>query len=160
LRRWRKIKFGDVITAVAATIVLVVIVSFLVGLPFSLSVSVASDWADTVVTVVAFLVSALIVGYAFARRIWSENGIEAITKMTLLSAVFLILYVENFVGLSSWNTMVTQAIQNANPTITFTATQLFNLESRVLGNLVFVNVILALAIAFVGFYAGSKLRKT
>ncbi len=156
----RKIKFGDVITAVASTIVLVVIVSFLVGLPLSLSISVASDWADNVQTVVAFLVSALIVGYAFSRRIWSENGLEAITKMTLLSAVFLILYVANFVGLSSWNTMVTQAITSANPTFTFSATQLFNLESRMLGDLVFVNVSVALAIGFVGFYVGSKLRKT
>jgi hypothetical protein len=96
LRRWRKIKFGDVITAVASTIVLVVIISFLIGLLFSLSISVASGWSDTIETVVAFLVSAIVVGYAFARRIWSENGIEAITKMTLLSAVFLILYIANF----------------------------------------------------------------
>ncbi len=136
-----------------------VITSFLVGLPFSLSVSVASDWADTVETAVAFFVSATIVGYVFARRIWSENGLEAMAKMTLLSAVFLILYVENFVGLASWNTSITQQITNAYPTYTFSATQLFNLETRVLGNQVFVNVILALAIGFAGFYIGSKSRK-
>ena len=154
-----EIKFGDVITAVAATIVLVAIISFLIGLLFSLSISLASGWGDTIQTAIAFLVSAIIVGFVFARRIWSENGMEAITKMTLLSSVFLILYVANFVAISSWNTLVIQQITDANPGVTFTASQLFNLESRVLGNLVFVNVILAIALGFAGFYIGSKLRK-
>jgi hypothetical protein len=79
--------------------------------------------------------------------------------MTLLGAVFLILYVANFVAISSWNTLVTQQITGANPTINFSASQLFNLETRALGNIVFINVILAIAIGFVGFYIGSKLRK-
>jgi hypothetical protein len=154
-------RYGDVVTAVSATVILVIISNFLLGLAFrSLSISFAvSDLADIIQTIVAFFIPALIVGAVFAKRIWSENGLEAIVKMTLLSTVFLILYVINYPALPSYGTVVDQAIATAYPTTTFTATQMLSMETSVLANQVFTSVVIALAIGFIGFYIGSKLRK-
>ena len=154
-------RYGDVVTAVSATVILVIISTFLLGLAFRLSISFAvSDLAGIIETIFSFFVPALIVGAVFAKRIWSENGLEAIVKMTLLSTVFLILYVINYPALPSYGTVVDQAIASAYPTTTFTATQMLSMETSVLANQVFFSVIIALAVGFIGFYIGSKLRKT
>jgi hypothetical protein len=155
-------KFGDVISAVASAIVLVVIVSYFIelALNFFVSVDVAtSELVGLVQTIVAFFVSATIVGFVFARRIWSENGLEAITKITLLSAVFLILYVTSLAALPSWGTFANQAIATAYPNASFSASQLLSLETRIISNQVFLNVVTALGVGFAGFYIGSKLKK-
>ena len=156
----RGTKFGDVITAVASAVILVVIIGYVMNLAFSVSVSAAtSDWASIVQAVVGLFISAAIVGYAFARRIWSENGLESIFKISVLGAIVELLYVANYPSLPSWGTVVDKAITNAYPNSTFSASQLLTLESNVLGNVVFENVVIALVVGFVGLYIGSKLRK-
>lgn len=156
----RGTKFGDVITAVASAVVLSVIIGTVIGLAFSVSASVASSgWGGDVESIVGIFVSAAIVGYVFARRIWSENGLEAITKISVLGAVVELLYVVNLPSLPSFGSVVTQAITNAYPNSTFSASQSLQLEIGVLAEVVFVNVVIALVVGFVGLYVGSKLRK-
>lgn len=154
-------KFGDVITATASAVVLVVIIGFLIGLALSVSASAASSgWAGIVQGIVSIFVSAAIVGFIFARRIWSENGLEAIFKISILGAVVDLLYVANYPSLPSWGTAATQAIAKAYPTSTFSTTQLLNLKGLLLGNVAFQNVAIALVLGFVGLHVGSKLKKS
>jgi predicted Na+-dependent transporter len=155
----RGTKFEDVITALASTVVLYVIIFFVIGLPLSVS-AISSGWGGDVETIVGLFVAAAIVGYVFAKRIWSENGLEAITKISVLGAVVELLYVANEPSLPSWGSVVTQDIAKAYPTSTFSASQMLNLESQVLADTIFLNVVIVLVLGFVGLYVGSKLRRT
>jgi hypothetical protein len=76
-----------------------------------------------------------------------------------LGAVVELLYVVNLPSLPSFGSVVTQAITNAYPNSTFSASQSLQLEIGVLAEVVFVNVVIALVVGFVGLYVGSKLRK-
>lgn len=127
-------KFGDVVTAVASLAVISVLISFPMGMVlFSAS---DSSWAIGV-TGGSTLLSALIVGYIFAGRIWEEDRMEAIAKITVLSAALPIFFV---------------AMQYGTYIAPWQYAAYFNLW-------VFSNMVIVLVLGFIGLYVGSMLRR-
>jgi len=151
------LRFGDVVTAVASLVVILVLVDFLLGIV--LIPAIGLDWGGYVTGAVSIFLTAFIVGYVFARKIWEEAGMEAIAKITVLGAVLMVFYVVNFPALGDWTPAVKEAIQKAHPTSTFSTSQWVTLESMALTQTVAINMVMAIVFGFIGLYVGSMLRR-
>jgi len=150
------LKFGDVVTAVASLAVILV----LVGFPIDLVLRPALDpvWGGHVSGAVSILLTALIGGYVFAGKIW-EARMEAIAKITVLSAALMIFYVISSPALADWNPAVKEAYLEANPGTTLSTSEWLSVESMALLQVMFINVVMVLVLGFIGLYVGSMLRR-
>ena len=149
-------KFGDVVTCVASLAVILV----LVGSPLEivLTTALGSGW-EYVITGVNFLLTTLIGGYIFGGKIWEEARMESIAKITVLAAALLIFYVISFPSLADWAPSVKETYQTAHPGTTLSTSEWFAVESRTLALVMFIYVVMALVLGFIGLYIGSMLRK-
>jgi O-antigen/teichoic acid export membrane protein len=102
------LRFGDVVNAVAWLVVILALFDFLLGMV--LIPAIGLDWGSYVTGAVSIFISALIVGYICARRIWEESGMETIARITVLGAVLLVFYVVNYPALGDWTPSVKEAI--------------------------------------------------
>ena len=149
-------KFGDVVTAVASLVVILALIEFALGIVL---IPAGLDWSGNITGVISLFLASLIVGYVFGRRIWEEAGMEAIAKITVLGAVLMVFYVVNYPALGDWTPAIKEAIQKANPTSTFSASQWVTWETLVLLETVVINMVMAIVLGFIGLYIGSMLRK-
>jgi len=111
--------------------------------------------------VIAFLLSATITGYIFTQKIWGENRTKTILKITVLFTVLVtvLILIENATS-SDWAVMIKTDYLNANPTASPSATDWYYIERLAIIQDDFINVILILALTFIGLYIGSTLKKT
>ena len=144
-------KFGDVITAVASTVVLIALFEYPVGLVFNIQ----SSGGQVAALFISFLLSALIVGVVFAGKIWEEARIKAILRIVALVAFAYIFEIWITASSSDW----ISAIREANPHPTYTATQWLYFDATMAGGTLFWDMILLLVAGFIGLYIGSMLRK-
>ncbi len=149
-------KFGDVVTAVASLVVILVLMEFLLGMVLVPS---GLDPSGNITSIISIFLTSLFVGIVFARRIWAEAGIETIGKITLLGSVLMVYYTVNFPALGDWTPAVKEAIQKANPTSTFSTSQWLTFETMTLLEVVVINMVMAIVFGFIGLYIGSMLRK-
>ncbi len=149
-------KFGDVVTAVASLVVILVLMEFLLGM---ILVPSGLDPSGNITSIISIFLTSLVVGIVFARRIWAEAGIETIGKITLLGSVLMVYYTVNFPALGDWTPAVKEAIQKANPTSTFSTSQWLTFETMTLLEVVVINMVMAIVFGFIGLYIGSMLRK-
>ena len=150
-------KFGDVVTAVASLAVIAVLVSF--PLSMVLIPALGFSWGQNISAIVSFLLSGLIGGYIFAEKIW-EGRMEAIAKITVLSTVLMIF--SALIGaavFADWTQMAKDTYLEANPTATLSTTEWYVVVSQMTSQVVFINVIMVLALGFIGLYVGSALRR-
>jgi hypothetical protein len=151
-----RLKFGDVVTAVASLIVILVLVTFPMTL---LSRSVLDpSYGGYVSVAVSFLITAIIVGYIFAGKI-AEARLESVSKIAVLSAALMVFYVISFPALADWNPLVKESYQAANPGSTLSTSEWLSLEDWAITQTIFLYVVMVLVLAFIGLYAGSMLRK-
>jgi len=110
--------------------------------------------------VIAFLLSAIIVGYIFTRQIWEENRTKTTAKITVLFTllVMVLVLIENAAS-SDWTPMVRTDYLNADPSASPSASDWYYIERLALIQDDFINVVLILAITFIGLYIGSTLKK-
>lgn len=109
--------------------------------------------------VVSFLLSAVIVGYIFAQKIWEARG-EAIAKIAILVTILVVVVVvmENSTAVD-WASKVKEDYVNANPTATPSAFDWYLIERLAIVSDSFLNIVLVIPLVFIGLYIGSMLRK-
>jgi len=151
------LKFGDVVTAVASSFVIFILILF--PLEIALVPALGLFWGLNVSELVSILLSALIVGYIFAAKIW-EARMGAITKIIVLSAVLVMFLVSiNAAALADWTPWVKETYLEANPTATLSTLEWYIVEGLTLTSQIFWNVVIVLALGFIGLYVGSMLKR-
>jgi len=106
------------------------------------------------------LLSGLIVGAIFSRKIWEEAGIKTIAKIVVLGAALLMLfYAAAIPAQGDWTPLVKETYQNANPGKTLTTSQWWSVEEYALTDTIALNVFIVVVASFIGLYIGSMLRK-
>jgi cation transport ATPase len=152
------LKFGDIIIAVASLTIIAVLIMFPLTLAFTPTLGNFGGFMLS--AVVAFLVSAIIVGYIFTRRIWEENRTRTIAKIAVLFTllVMVAVLIENAAS-ADWTPMVREDYLKANPGASPSTSDWYYIERLALVQDDFINVVLMFAIAFIGLYIGSILKK-
>jgi hypothetical protein len=152
------LKFGDIVIAVASLAVILLFLEVILGLVLIPAIS--WDWGPTVVATICFLLSGLVVGVIFSRKIWEEAGIKTIAKIIVLGAVLMILfYAAAIPAQGDWTPLVKENYQNANPGKTLTTSQWWSVELSALGEVIALNLFIGIVLSFIGLYIGSMLRK-
>ena len=153
-----RLKFSDIVIAVASlAVVLLLLDGFLEAalVPF-----IGWDSGPTVMGIINFLLSGLIVGAVFSRKIWEEAGIKTIAKIVVLGAALLMLfYAAAIPAQGDWTPLVKETYQNANPGKTLTTSQWWSVEEYALTDTIALNVFIVVVASFIGLYIGSMLRK-
>jgi len=146
------LKFGDIVTAVASSAVILALLIFPIDMV--LVPALGFFWGLNVGAIVSVLLTALIVGYVFAGKIW-ESRMEAIAKITALSAVLMAFFVAITLAATEWPAVV----REANPGATYTALEWHIVEHVALLGQIFLNVIIVIVLGFIGLYIGSMFRR-
>jgi hypothetical protein len=153
-----RLKFGDIVIAVASLAVILLFLEVILGLV--LIPAIGWDWGPTVVGMIGFLLSGLIVGAIFSKKIWEEAGTKTMAKIIILGAVLIMLYYAAALPAEGeWTPAVKETFLKANLGTTLTNTQWLNVESFALGEEIALNVFIGIVLSFIGLYIGSMLRK-
>lgn len=153
-----QLKFGNIIIAVASLVVIAVLIMFPLTLAF---VPFLGSFEGFMLSaIIAFLLSAIVNGYVFSQKIWEENRTRTIAKIVVLFAflVMALVLVENAAS-SDWAPMIKADYLTANPSATPSTTDWYYIERLAIVQDDFLNVILILALSFVGLYIGSMIKK-
>jgi hypothetical protein len=152
-----RLKFGDVITAVASLIVIEILIDFVFLAVF---VSVISYWGTYVAAILSILVGSLIVGYVFAAKIEEESKKGAIGRIVVLSAVVVLFYVMVlFAANPYFGTEIDEGVRSMFSTSGWTTRDWLAYSQLAIVMLLAVNVVLSLVLSFIGLYMGTVLRK-
>jgi len=153
-----RLKFSDVIMAVATLAVIMVMIEF--SLAISLVPYAGTYWGLNAAGIVSIFVSALAVGFVFAGKIQEESRIKAIGKIAILSgAVMLFAAMISVSANGYYDAWVKESLQSMFSTGTWTTADWYIYEQMALISQVAYNVILTIVLGFIGLYAGSMLRK-
>jgi len=154
------LKFGDLVTCVASIAVIFALIAGPLDMVLvsALGISRMNNWGYDVSIIVSFLLSALISGYIFAGKLWEARR-EAITKITVLWAALVMLFAGNFPALADWGPMAKEEYLAANPGATLSTSEWVTWEMMFLDLFVFLVVVMALVLGFIGLYVGSMLRR-
>ena len=147
-------KFSDAILATASAFVIYWLL-YAVLMVVSLSVI----WGIYVATYVSPLLSAIVVGYIFAKKIKEESRIRSIGKVVVLTVVLVMLvyYMSYVIGHSG--TAIDEFLRNTFSTGSWTTMDWVRYETMyTMVNTAAVAVFVAL-FSFIGLYVGSMLKK-
>jgi hypothetical protein len=153
-----RLKFSDVITAVASLMVVELLLDFVFLAVF---VVLVNPYLGTyAAAILSFLVSSLIVGYLYAVKIQEESRIEAIAKIVVLSAVVVLFYVMVLLAANPYfGAEVNEGLRGMFSTSGWTTRDWLGYSQLTIVMLLAVNVVLSLVLSFIGLYFGSMLRK-
>jgi hypothetical protein len=153
-----RLKFGDIVIAVASLSVILLFLSLILGLV--LIPAIGWDWGPTVNAIISMLLSGLIVGAIFSKKIWEEARTKTIAKIIAVGAVLMMLfYAAAIPAQGDWTPAVKEAYQSANPGTTLSKTQWLAVELSALSEEIALNVFIGIVLGFIGLYIGSMLRK-
>jgi len=148
-----RLKFGDVIVAVASLTVVYLLVYVVLSIAL---VPMNSAWGLNASFVVSVFVSAIIVGYVFAGKILEESRMTSIGKVVVLFAIvimFIVLIGAGALGHSS--ALVDENLRNTYSTGSWSNSDWVAYEMVALALDMVVNILGALALGFAGLYLGS-----
>jgi len=146
------LKFGEVVVAVASLAVVYILVYSVLGIAL---VPMISGWGLDVAFAVSVLVSSLIVGYFFAGKIQEESKMASIGKIVVLFAFVIMLLALMGSGVGHSSAMIDENLQNMYDTSSWTNTDWVAHEMMAVVLIASMNIVLALALGFVGLYLGS-----
>jgi hypothetical protein len=147
------LKFGDVIVAVASSVVITLMVGTLLEMAL---IPVNSFWGFAVATILSILISGVVVGYAFAGKIREESRMASIGKIVVLLAVVWALAVMTGYGaVYHFGPRSDETLNNMYKTSSWTNTDWFAFEEMVLHIETALPVVFALVFGFIGLYLGS-----
>jgi hypothetical protein len=147
-----RLKFSDVILAVATMFVVFIFVDFLLNLAL---IPMNSSFGGEVAVMVSVLISALIVGYVFAGKI-QESRMASIGKIIVLHAVVMVITVMMvYAALPYFGTVLNDAINNMYTTTSWTHTDWFAYELMFLVMELALFAVYGLVFGFIGLYLGS-----
>jgi hypothetical protein len=152
------VRFGDVITAVAALFLVTILISY--PLEIVLVSFLGLGLAPTVGALVSVLLGGLIIGYIFSRKMGNDRT-EIILKISILFTVLMIFsIILNSAVLGNYFTdWVHETYQESNPTESLTTFDWFVVGGLFIGSQMFLNVIVLFFSSLVGLYFGSILRR-
>jgi hypothetical protein len=152
------VRFGDVITAVAALFLVTVLISY--PLESVLVSFLGLGLAPTIGALVSVLLGSLIVGYVFSRKM-GNSSTEIILKISILFTVLMIFsIILNSAVLGNYFTdWVHETYQESNPTESLTTFEWFVVGGLFIGSQMFMNIIVLFMFSLIGLYSGSILRR-
>jgi hypothetical protein len=152
------VRFGDVITAVAALFLVTVLISY--PLEIVLVSFLGLGLAPTIGALVSVLLGSLIIGYVFSRKM-GNGSTETILKISILFTVLMIFsIILNSAVLGKYFTdWVHETYQKSNPTVSLTTFEWFVVGGLFIGSQMFMNVIILFVFSLIGLYSGSILRR-
>jgi hypothetical protein len=146
------LKFSDVVIATVSLVLVGLLLNPILLVAFApLNSNSMTDVAD----VIAFLAASLIVGYVFALEIQDESRIRAICSIVVLSSFAKLLFTGVWIAnpfASPWFKDVLNSMYNTSGWTNYD----WAAYSAVT---VTADVVIVLAVSFIGLYAGSMLRK-
>jgi hypothetical protein len=151
-------RFGDVITAVAALFLVTVLISY--PLESVLVSFLGLGLAPTIGALVSVLLGSLIVGYVFSRKMGNSRT-EIILKISILFTVLMIFsIILNSAVLGNYFTdWVHETYQETNPTESLTTFEWFVVGGLFIGSQMFMNIIILFSFSLIGLYSVSILRR-
>lgn len=151
-------RFGDIITAVAALFLVTVLISY--PLEIVLISILGLELAPTIGALVSVLLAGLIIGYVFSRKIGHERT-EIILKISVLFTVLMLFsIILNSAVLGNYFTdWVQETYQESNPAESLTTFEWFVVGGLFIGSQMFMNIIFLFLFSLIGLYAGSILRR-
>jgi len=153
------LKFSDILIAVASLAVIFLFLAVILG--YFMTPAMGWDWGPAVSSFGSVLISGLIVGAIFSKKIWEEAGIKTIAKIIVLGAVLSMLYYAAAIpSQGDWTPYVKETFQNTHPGTTLTTSEWFSVEVAALGQEIAINVFFLIVLGFTGLYVGSMLRKS
>ena len=153
-----RLKFGNVILAVASIAVIDIMLDFVLGI--ALIPSIGSYWGMNSAGIISMLIAALVVGYVLAGKIQEESRIRAVGKISVLSA-WVIAFYEMISAAANpyYKDWIDETLKGMYATDAWTTTDWYVYGHLALMTYVVLNVVLVLVLIFIGLYAGSMLRK-
>ena len=154
------LRFGDIVTCVATMAVIFALIAFPLEMVLfsAFGISDMTNWGYIVSLIVSLLLSTLINGYIFAGKIWEARR-EAITKIAVLwAALNTLIGLIVPASLAHWGLSVEEAYEGQYGTTLSTA-EWVSWEMMVQDMVVFLVVVEALVLGFIGLYFGSMLSK-
>ena len=153
-----RLKFGNVILAVASIAVIDIMLNFVLGI--ALIPSIGSYWGMNSAAIISILIAALFVGYIFAIKIQEESRIRAVGKISVLFASVMSLSVVMSAAANPYyKDWIDETLRSMYTTSAWTKADWYVYGQLSLLTFVVLNVVLALVLTFIGVYAGSMLRK-
>jgi hypothetical protein len=147
------VRFGDIITAVAAGTVIFIVLYYLLALMFVPAVG--TDYGLLVSFVVGMLVASLVVGYVFAGQI-RQSRLGSIGRITaLIGVVVLFSVMISFAANGYYGAWVDDYLRSNFSTGSWTTMDWLVYGQLVLLSETAIDVVLAVVLSFVGLYAGS-----
>lgn len=152
-----RLKFSDVITAVASLIVVEILLDFVFLAVFVLSISYLGTY---VAAILSFLVGSLIIGYVFAAKIQEESKMGAIGRIVILSTVVVLLFVMGlFAANPYFGTEIIEGLENMFSTSGWTTRDWLAYSQLGIIMVLTANISLSLVFNFIGLYVGSMLKQ-
>jgi ABC-type transport system involved in multi-copper enzyme maturation permease subunit len=150
------LKFSDVILAVASIFVIWILLGSLLNLAL---IPANTSIGGEVSVMVSVLISALIVGYVFAGKIWEESRMKSIGKIIVLTAVLMVISVMLvYAVLPDFRTVLIDALNSmygVSTTASWTHTDWFAHELMLLALEDALFAVYGLVFGFIGLYLGS-----
>ncbi len=152
-----RLKFGDIITAVASLTVVAILIFFVFLVVF---VPVDPYWGVDVANILSILVASLIVGYVFAAKIQEGSRMGAIGRIVVLFSVVIMFAFLASVAVNPYmGAMMEEGLESMFSTSGWTTTDWLGYSQLVLVMMTAFNAVFALVFGFIGLYVGSRLRK-
>jgi hypothetical protein len=154
-----KLRFGDVITAVASLFLVTVLISY--PLEIVLISTLGLNSGPAIGASISVFLGALIIGFIFSGRI-SNGRKESIAKVAVLFTVLMVfsIVLNNAVLGQDFTNWFHENYQESNPTASLTTFEWFLVGGLFIGSQMFMNAIVLFLLSFIGLFAGSMLRKT
>ena len=147
-----RLKFGDVVVAVASLAVIYILIYSVLGIAL---VPMNTFWGLNVAFFVSVLVSASIVGYVFAGKMREESRMVSMGKVAVLFSSVIMLIVIGTGAVGHSGALVDENLQNMYDTSSWTNMDWVAYETVVGALNTSINILLALALSFIGLYLGS-----
>jgi hypothetical protein len=152
-----RLKFGNVILAVASIAVIDIMLDFVLGI--ALIPSIGSYWGMNSAAIISILIAALFAGYIFAIKIQEESRIRSVGKISVLFASVMSLSVMMSAAANPYyKDWIDETLRSMYTTSAWTKVDWYVYGQLSLLTFVVLNVVLALVLTFIGMYAGSMLR--
>ena len=153
-----RLRFGDVITAVASLFLVTVLISY--PLEIVLISTLGLQSGPPVGASISVLLGGLIIGYVFSGRM-NDSRRESIVKISVLFTVLMLfsIVLNNAVLGQDFTEWVHESYLESNPTASPSSFEWFLIGGLSIGSQMFMNGILLFLLSLVGLLIGSIIRK-
>ena len=157
-RRRKRLRCGDVITAVASLFLLTVLISY--PLEIVLISALGLQSGPPIGASISVLIGALLIGYVLSGRM-TDSRRESIVKISVLFTVLMLfsIVLNNAVLGQDFTEWVHESYLESNPMASPTSFEWFLIGGLSIGSQMFMNGIILFLISLIGLLIGTIVRK-